>query len=87
MVTPAEVCKIRMQTQERYIRLADGKRTSSSTLKYRGVLQTAAVIVREEGLGALYKGLAPTVLRQGCNQVTGVSGGVNGIGFTTASLP
>ncbi|CAM9563680.1 unnamed protein product [Ascophyllum nodosum] len=68
VVTPAEVCKIRMQTQERYIRLADGKRTSSSTLKYRGVLQTAAVIVREEGLGALYKGLAPTVLRQGCNQ-------------------
>lgn len=38
--------------------------------KYRDVLQTAAVIVREEGIGALYKGLAPTVLRQGCNQVT-----------------
>ena len=36
--------------------------------KYTNVLQTAATIVREEGMGALYKGLIPTMLRQGCNQ-------------------
>lgn len=36
--------------------------------KYTNVLQTAATIAREEGIGALYKGVVPTMLRQGCNQ-------------------
>jgi solute carrier family 25 (mitochondrial citrate transporter), member 1 len=36
--------------------------------KYRNVFQTALTIVREEGLSALYKGVVPTMLRQGCNQ-------------------
>ncbi|CBN79385.1 conserved unknown protein [Ectocarpus siliculosus] len=62
VVTPAEVCKIRMQSQSLQV-IADG-----SSGKYRDVLQTATVVVREEGVRALYKGLAPTVLRQGCNQ-------------------
>lgn len=39
--------------------------------KYRHVVQTAAVVASEEGVGALYKGLTPTVFRQGCNQVMG----------------
>ena len=65
MVTPAEVCKIRMQAQ--FHSLLDPQEMARR--KYRNVLQTAAVVAREEGVGALYKGLAPTVLRQGCNQV------------------
>ena len=36
--------------------------------KYTNVLQTAFTIAREEGFGALYKGVVPTMLRQGCNQ-------------------
>lgn len=65
VVTPAEVCKIRMQAQ--FHSLLDPQEMARR--KYRNVLQTAAVVAREEGVGALYKGLAPTVLRQGCNQV------------------
>lgn len=47
VVTPAEVCKIRLQAQHS---------TQLSKRKYRNVLQTAALIVREEGVSALYKG-------------------------------
>jgi solute carrier family 25 (mitochondrial citrate transporter), member 1 len=36
--------------------------------KYTNVLQTAFTIAREEGVSALYKGVVPTMLRQGCNQ-------------------
>jgi solute carrier family 25 citrate transporter 1 len=36
--------------------------------KYTNVVQTAMVLVREEGFGALYKGVVPTMLRQDCNQ-------------------
>eukprot|EP00752_Nemacystus_decipiens_P014630 g13028.t1 len=64
VVTPAEVCKIRMQAQ--FHSLLDPQEMARR--KYRNVLQTAVVVAREEGVGALYKGLAPTVLRQGCNQ-------------------
>lgn len=65
VVTPAEVCKIRMQAQ--FHSLLDPEEMARR--KYRNVLQTAVVVATEEGMGALYKGLAPTVLRQGCNQV------------------
>jgi hypothetical protein len=64
VVTPAEVCKIRMQGQ--YHSMMDPAQLKHR--KYTNVVQTAATIVREEGLGALYKGLIPTMLRQGCNQ-------------------
>jgi len=36
--------------------------------KYTNVFQTAHTIVREEGISALYKGVGPTMFRQGCNQ-------------------
>jgi hypothetical protein len=64
VVTPAEVCKIRMQSQ--YHSLMDP--AAMQHRKYTNVVQTAFVIVKEEGLGALYKGVVPTMLRQGCNQ-------------------
>jgi len=64
IVTPAEVCKIRMQSQRHSLLdpVEAGRR------KYGNVFQTASTIVREEGLSALYKGVVPTMLRQGCNQ-------------------
>lgn len=73
VVTPAEVCKIRMQSQ--YNSLMDPSQLARR--KYTNVAQTAVVIVREEGIGALYKGVVPTMMRQGCNQA---------VNFTTYNL-
>lgn len=56
--------QIRMQSQHHS--LVDA--TAKQHRKYSNVFQTAMTIVREEGLGALYKGVVPTMLRQGCNQ-------------------
>lgn len=64
VVTPAEVCKIRLQAQ--FHSMADPVQLANR--KYKNVLQTAYVIVKEEGISALYKGVVPTVLRQGINQ-------------------
>lgn len=64
IVTPAEVCKIRMQSQRHS--LLDP--VEANTRKYGNVVQTAVTIIREEGCSALYKGVVPTMLRQGCNQ-------------------
>ena len=64
VVTPAEVCKIRMQSQ--YHSLMDPSQRTHA--KYKNVIQTAMLVVKEEGLSALYKGVVPTMLRQGCNQ-------------------
>jgi len=61
VVTPAEVCKIRMQSQRLHP-------PEAGRGKYTNAAQTAAVIVREEGLGALWRGVVPTMMRQGCNQ-------------------
>lgn len=70
VVTPAEVCKIRMQSQ--YHSMADPVQMQQR--KYRNVFQTGYTIVREEGFGALYKGVVPTMLRQGCNQAVNFTG-------------
>mmetsp|Transcript_3372 Transcript_3372/g.5169 ORF Transcript_3372/g.5169 Transcript_3372/m.5169 type:complete len:402 (-) Transcript_3372:130-1335(-) len=64
VVTPAEVCKIRMQSQ--YHSLIDPQQAQHR--KYTNVAQTAYTIIKEEGIGALYKGVVPTMMRQGCNQ-------------------
>jgi solute carrier family 25 citrate transporter 1 len=64
VVTPAEVCKIRLQSQHHS--LVDA--TQRNHRKYKNVFQTAYLITKEEGLSALYKGVVPTMLRQGCNQ-------------------
>mmetsp|Transcript_4166 Transcript_4166/g.11914 ORF Transcript_4166/g.11914 Transcript_4166/m.11914 type:complete len:457 (+) Transcript_4166:168-1538(+) len=62
VVTPVEVCKIRMQAQRHS--LID----PTAAPKYRNVIQTARTIITEEGPSALYKGVVPTMLRQGINQ-------------------
>jgi len=59
VVTPSEVCKIRLQAQKG---LAGGE------ARCNGAIQMASKIVAEEGIGALYKGVVPTILRQSCNQ-------------------
>ena len=61
VVTPAEVCKIRMQSQKL-------QPLQPARRKYTNAAQTAALIVREEGVGALWRGVVPTMMRQGCNQ-------------------
>mmetsp|Transcript_455 Transcript_455/g.768 ORF Transcript_455/g.768 Transcript_455/m.768 type:complete len:363 (+) Transcript_455:298-1386(+) len=73
IVTPAEVCKIRMQSQ--YNSLIDPSQLARR--KYTNVIQTAFTIYREEGITALYKGVVPTMLRQGCNQA---------VNFTTYNI-
>ncbi|RGB40799.1 mitochondrial carrier domain-containing protein [Rhizophagus diaphanus] len=51
LVTPLELIKIRQQTD-------------INRFKYHGMFSTIALIVREEGITALYKGLVPTIFRQ-----------------------
>lgn len=69
IVTPSEVCKIRMQSQ--YNSMVDPAQLARR--KYTNAFQTAITIVREEGLSALYKGILPTMMRQGCNQAVNFS--------------
>lgn len=59
IVTPFEVVKTRLQKQEG---------TDAKKLKYRGPIHAVRTIVTEEGAGALWKGVVPTMLRQGSNQ-------------------
>ncbi|WEW61169.1 Mitochondrial succinate-fumarate transporter [Emydomyces testavorans] len=62
VVTPMEVIKIRLQAQSHS--LAD----PLDTPKYRSAAHALLVVVREEGFGALYRGVSLTALRQGTNQ-------------------
>jgi len=64
VVTPFEVCKIRLQGQ--YNSMSDPE--DPTTRKYRNVGQTAYTVVKEEGVSALWKGVGPTLMRQGINQ-------------------
>lgn len=62
VVTPMEVIKIRLQAQ---------KHSMSDPLdipKYRNAGHALLTVVREEGFGALYRGISLTALRQGSNQ-------------------
>lgn len=60
IVTPFEVVKIRLQQQ---------KGVSRELLKYKGPVHAATTIVREEGLRGLWSGAAPTMVRNGTNQM------------------
>jgi len=64
IVTPAEVCKVRIQSQ--YHSMMDPLALKNA--KYRNAPQTALLVIKEEGPQALWKGAGPTVLRQASNQ-------------------
>jgi solute carrier family 25 citrate transporter 1 len=62
VVTPMEVVKIRLQAQHH---------SMSDPLdvpKYRNAAHAAYTVVKEEGFGALYRGVGLTAVRQGTNQ-------------------
>lgn len=52
--------------------------------KYKGLAHGVATMLREEGLGGIYKGLVPTCLKQGCNQAVRftVFDGIKGLVLT-----
>jgi solute carrier family 25 citrate transporter 1 len=60
IVTPFEVVKIKLQQQ---------RGMDASQLRYKGPLHCAAAVVREHGPLGLWAGAAPTVLRNGTNQM------------------
>jgi solute carrier family 25 citrate transporter 1 len=57
-VTPSEAIKTRL--------IQDGKRPKAERL-YNGLISGSAAIIRKEGLAGIYKGLGPTMMRQGAN--------------------
>ena len=62
VVTPMEVVKIRLQAQ--FHSMSD----PLDIPKYRNAAHAAYTVVKEEGIGALYRGVSLTALRQGSNQ-------------------
>ncbi|KAL6909108.1 mitochondrial carrier [Trichoderma evansii] len=62
VVTPMEVIKIRLQAQHHS--MAD----PLDIPKYRNAAHALYTVVKEEGVGALYRGVSLTALRQGSNQ-------------------
>lgn len=62
VVSPMEVIKIRLQAQHHS--LAD----PMDIPKYRSAPHALFTILREEGLGTLYRGVSLTALRQATNQ-------------------
>lgn len=62
VVTPMEVVKIRLQAQHHS--MAD----PLDIPKYRNAAHALYTVVKEEGFGALYRGVSLTALRQGSNQ-------------------
>lgn len=62
VVTPMEVVKIRLQGQHHS--MAD----PLDVPKYRNAAHAMYTVIKEEGFGALYRGVSLTALRQGTNQ-------------------
>jgi solute carrier family 25 2-oxodicarboxylate transporter 21 len=54
--TPFDVVKSRMQQQQP---------DAAGNVKYRGTLRSLRLVAEEEGVGALYKGLGPRLIRLG----------------------
>ena len=67
VVTPMEVVKIRLQAQHHS--MAD----PLDVPKYRNAAHAAYTVLKEEGFGAMYRGVALTALRQGTNQAVNFS--------------
>jgi solute carrier family 25 citrate transporter 1 len=66
-VTPMEVIKIRLQAQHHS--MAD----PLDVPKYRNAAHAFYTVVKEEGAGALWRGVSLTALRQGTNQAANFS--------------
>jgi solute carrier family 25 citrate transporter 1 len=64
VVNPTEVVKIRLQAMNHS--LAD----AAERTKYRNAIHCAYTVVKEEGIGALYRGVVLTAARQATNQGT-----------------
>ena len=67
VVTPMEVIKIRLQAQHH---------SMSDPLdvpKYRNAAHALYTVLKEEGIGAIYRGVSLTALRQGTNQAVNFS--------------
>ncbi|KAK5141758.1 mitochondrial uncoupling protein 2 [Cryomyces antarcticus] len=62
VVTPMEVIKIRLQAQHHS--MAD----PLDVPKYRNAAHALYTVLKEEGVGAIYRGVSLTALRQGSNQ-------------------
>ncbi|CAK4030325.1 Succinate fumarate mitochondrial transporter [Lecanosticta acicola] len=62
VVTPMEVVKIRLQAQHHS--MAD----PLDVPKYRNAAHACYTVIKEEGVGALWRGVSLTALRQGTNQ-------------------
>ncbi|EJD40916.1 mitochondrial NAD transporter [Auricularia subglabra TFB-10046 SS5] len=60
---PHEVVRTRLQIQKRPIAQASGPGAVLQPAMYRGILQTAGIIIREEGWRGLYKGLSVNLFR------------------------
>jgi len=58
-VTPMETVKTKL--------IAD---QNSAKPRYNGLVHGVRTMVAEEGIGSIYKGLVPTMCKQGCNQAT-----------------
>ena len=67
VVTPMEVVKIRLQAQ--YHSLAD----PLDIPQYRNAPHAAWLLIKNEGVGSLYRGVSLTALRQGTNQAVNFS--------------
>ena len=67
VVTPMEVVKIRLQAQNHS--MAD----PLDIPKYRNAAHATYLVIKEEGPGALYRGVSLTALRQGSNQAVNFS--------------
>jgi len=67
VVTPMEVIKIRLQAQHHS--MAD----PLDIPKYRSAPHATFTVLKEEGVGALYRGVSLTALRQGTNQAVNFS--------------
>lgn len=67
VVTPMEVVKIRLQAQHHS--MAD----PLDVPKYRNAAHAMYTVLKEEGVGALYRGVSLTALRQGTNQAANFS--------------
>ena len=71
LVYPLDTIKKRLQAQAFQTTMSDNL---SSNLKYKGMIDCFVTIAKEEGIGAFYRGLVPTVLKSmvGTSVVFGV---------------